>query len=446
MSGEPTGKAWLLAILTLACAGTRSAGQRAAAVTGIEPIEAPPPAAAPPGATAACDGLARAATSRHPRVRAALLQARAALARIDGAGGIAPPRAAFEVWDFPIGQPRLADRDGMYMLGVSQELPAWGVRSARESAAAEEAVAAAHLARETWLQTWRELAHACVDWAEASEVVEQLGAHHGQLSSMRDVATARYAAGDSLTRLARIDAEASSAEMHVAEARAQLDGSRAALAALFEDLIALPAQPPALAARRTVPPLDELTRRAGERSPRPARADARARSAEQRSIASSRAASLPSVEVRATYMQMPGARPGLGAMVAVPLPWLWGQAASERDADVHESSAAAEASRDERRTLSAEVARAAAKAVALVRSLDVLDTRVLPAAARASEAERISFSVGGANLVEWIEAAHLAREALVDRVRQRAMLEHAWIDLLALTAAPLDKLHAEKDR
>ncbi|MBK7859749.1 MAG: TolC family protein [Archangiaceae bacterium] len=370
-------------------------------------------------------------------MRAALERAQAALARVDAAAAVAPPRAAFEIWDFPIGQPALAGREGIYMLGVSQELPAWGVRASRASAAAEEALATAHEARETWLTTWRELSHACVDWSETTEVVEQLGAYHGQLHSMREVAAARYAAGDSLTRLARIDAEASIAEMHVAEAHAQLDGARAALGVLLQGLAVIPTQPPALPAARAIAALDELTRLAADRSPRPARTDAMARSAEHRADASSRAASLPAVEVRATYMQLPGQRAGLGAMVAVPLPWLWGQAAAERSAARHEAAAATEVSRDERRTLAAEVARVAARASALGKSLEVLEARVLPAARRAAEAEHISFSVGGANLIEWIEAAHLAREALVDRVRQRAQLEHAWVDLLALTAAPL---------
>lgn len=432
---------WVLAMLC-GCAGALPAERRSQAIEVVRAVE-PSRVALAANAPTDCGQLARSAASRHPRVRSAVERTRAALARVDGAAGIAPPRAAFEVWDFPIGQPSLAGREGMYMLGVSQELPAWGVRSARESAAAEEALASAHEARGIWLSTWRELAHACVEWSETTEVVEQLAAHHGTLASMRDVATARYAAGESLTRLTRIDAEASSAEMRVAEARAQLEGARAALQALVQGLVVLPGQPPPLPPGHTVAALAELTRLASERSPRPAQAEAMARSAEHRAEASSRAASLPSVEVRATYMQMPGQRAGLGAMVAIPLPWLWGQAAAERRASEHDSAAATEATRDERRVLSADVARAASRATALGASLEVLETRVLPATGRAAEAERISFSVGGANLIEWIEATHLGREALVDRARQRAQLEHAWIDLLALTAAPLAGAEAE---
>src|SRR5688572_18226759 len=73
-----------------------------------------------------CAALAEAITRSHPALRAAQHRARAATLRSDSEGSLPPPMLSFEIWDFPIGAPSRADREGMYMVGLGQEFPGGG--------------------------------------------------------------------------------------------------------------------------------------------------------------------------------------------------------------------------------------------------------------------------------------------------------------------------------
>jgi outer membrane protein TolC len=135
-------------------------------------------------------------------------------------------------------------------------------------------------------------------------------------------------------------------------------------------------------------------------------------------------------------MQTPGMRAGLGAMVSMSLPWLWGGGSSRREGARHEVEAAAADAESARRMARVEVAQAAGRVQALRRSLAVLREREIPAAERAVEAGRASLGSGGFDLSAWIEAATVLRAARVDEARMRGEIEHAFVDLETSVGAP----------
>jgi outer membrane protein TolC len=132
-------------------------------------------------------------------------------------------------------------------------------------------------------------------------------------------------------------------------------------------------------------------------------------------------------------------RAGLGAMVGMSLPWLWGGGSSRRDGARHDFEAAAAEAESARRTARAEVAQAAGRVRALRRSLAVLREREIPAAERAVEAGRASLGSGGFDLSAWLEAASVLRAARVDEARTAGEIEHAFVDLEASVGRPLER-------
>src|SRR5690606_21921186 len=86
------------------------------------------------GEAAACGELAAQIAGSFPSSRARRHRARAALARAQSEGALPAPELMLEVWDFPVGDPQLADREGMYMAGVTQSFPPAGARQGRAQA------------------------------------------------------------------------------------------------------------------------------------------------------------------------------------------------------------------------------------------------------------------------------------------------------------------------
>ncbi len=384
---------------------------------------------APPAASS-CEEVARVVALSHPRVLAARERARAELSLSHAEGALPPPEASFEIWDFPIGDPSRADEEGMYMFGVGQKFPASGVRDGRARSQAELARAEAGRMIEARRLVWSEVLSACADWAAARLLQERLADHRALVASMRDAILARYrAGGDALSVLARADAELAAADRHIASAEAEVLSSRGTLLALVGEQARLPSDAPPIAPRAALPDADSLVALA-ERS----RGDVKTAAALRESALAERqgqaaGASRPDFEVRATYMQTPSERAGLGAMVGMSLPWLWGGADERVTTSAHVVSAAVAEESDVRRTLRVEIARGALRVSALRRSLEVLQAREIPAAKAVLEAERASFLAGNFDLVGWISAAHALREAHVDEARLRGDLERAYVSL-----------------
>jgi outer membrane protein TolC len=334
----------------------------------------------------------------------------------------------------------------MYMLGVGQELPPPGVRAHEARAELELARAGLGTLAETRRQIFQEVAHACIEWSALAVVLQRLAAHRALIDVVRTALVARYRGGaGSIGEVARTEAELAAADRHVVEAEAELDAARAALLPLVAG-IPLPERPPALPVRDLARPVAADATGALRRRGAVQRATALEREAEERARAATARARLPGLELRATFMHSPAERPGLGAMIAVSLPWLSGEGRALREAADHERSAARAALDDEQLQVRSQVAQAAGRVRALARSLALLLEREIPAATRALEAERAGLVGSDFNLASWIQAAHALREAHVDEARARAALEHAWIDLQAARGeSPVDSAEVNHD-
>jgi outer membrane protein TolC len=383
-----------------------------------------------------CATLARRVAEAHPRVRAAEGRARASLSRSRASGSLPPPKASLEVWDFPFTAPGRADSEGMYMLGLEQEFPPAGARDARSRAEAEEgrmAVAdAATFARE--LRS--EVAHVCVAWSVAEALRLRLIEHRALIAEMRETVLTRYrAGGDVLGGLVQLEAELATADRHVIEAEAEAHAARATLEALGDG--AVPEAAPPLPRPRELEPTDALATTAAKARAETALASARTEAARARLEAAASEASAPAFGAKAAYMQAPGARPGLQAMVSMTLPWLWGGGDSERESAAHELSAAEALRADVSRSIRVDVARASGRVLVLSRARQALVERELPAVERALAVERSALAAGSADLVSFIERAHALSELHVEEARIAGELAHAWVDLeAAVGAAP----------
>jgi outer membrane protein TolC len=405
------------------------------------PRSAEASSAVPAARTASsCEDLASAVAVTHPRVIAARERASSALAMSRAEGALPPPDATFEVWDFPIGDPSLADEEGMYMLGVGQKFPAAGMRDGRARAQAELARAEVGRMAEAQRGVWAEVALACADWAAARLVQGRLADHRALVASMREALLARYrAGGDTLAVVARADAELAAADRHIVEAEAEVVLARETLAALAGEQIRLPDEAPPIVDRAGELDTQSLVKLAASwrGAVRVVRAQREAASALRQS-ASAEARS-PDFEVRATYMQTPSQRAGLGAMVGMSLPWLWGGGDEREASATAELNAVLADEADVKRMIRVEVTRAAERVRALRRSLDALREREIPAAKAVLEAERASFLSGSFELVGWISSAHALREAHVDEARARGEVERAYVTLEAAVGAALPR-------
>ncbi len=395
---------------------------------GASEVAADGDAAAPPSARAAdCAALAEAIVRAHPAVHAGRARASAALARSRAEGALPAPEVYVEAWNVGLGS---RGGNGMYMGGVVQELPAARSRDRMARAEAEEARASLGELAETERALFRELAHACVDWSAAEVRRASVAGHRSLYAETLEAAVARYGTGgETLGRVARIEAEVAAVERRLAEAEADAEAARAALEALAQDLAPIPAQAPALRERDAGVEIEQLVAAATASRGDVRAAEARARGAAARADAARAEARAPRFVLRATYMQEPGADPGLGAMASMSLPWLWGGGRDRRDAAEALAAAAQAEAAATGRSVRADLARAAAKVVALRRALEVLVTRELPAAERALEAERAGLAAGAFDLVAWIDAAHALESARSDVAVLRGELEHALVEL-----------------
>ncbi|HEY8431538.1 MAG TPA: hypothetical protein VIL20_24325, partial [Sandaracinaceae bacterium] len=267
---------------------------------------------------ATCAELASRIAAAYPTVRAARARARAALARGRGEGALPAPELVLEVWDFPIGDPQLADREGMYMAGVAQAFPPAAALDARARAAAMDARAALAEASEERRTIRARALATCVEWSATALEIERLREAEAIVTRARDALAARVSTGAPIAELARIEAELAALRRARAGAEARAARARARASAWFGRPLSAPpsidvpeggaegALERALAARGAL---------------RAARA--RAQAAAARTEAREAEASVPTFVLRATYMQMPSARAGIGAAIGMTLPWLW---------------------------------------------------------------------------------------------------------------------------
>lgn len=377
--------------------------------------------------TGSCDTIARAAANRRPGLTASRERAAAKMAAANAETALPSAELALEVWDFPIGAPTHADREGMYMVHVSQAFTPLGARDARARAMAEEAHEESGLASEQNREAYAEIAHACVDWSLAAAAVDAAAHHRALIVELQEAQLARFASGGTLSDVARVKLELARLSRAEAEKSIRRDAAREALVALVGEGGRVGEQAPSLA----VPAESETAKDPPASTLRGSTASAqhRTRAAEARVEAAQAEDVEPEIGVRATYMQAPGERPGLGAMVSTTLPWLWGGGGARVDAARAELRASRAEEGEAQRLVASEVGRARAGLRAAQRSLRELRERELPAVEDAITGARASASASEFDLTAWLEAMHALQDAREEEVQLLGAIAHARVDL-----------------
>lgn len=391
-----------------------------------------------------CDDVARVAVATFPGLEAPRQRVREALAMARADGALPAPSARVEVWDFPIGDPARADREGMYMLGVAQELPPAGGLDGDARARVEEAREALGELAELRREIASAAAHACADWASASLTRTRLSAWIGVLDQMRDAVAARYGAGGgSLADVARVERERATAERMLRRAEGDAARAQAELRARLGvdasvslgDAPPLASEPPELERGRV---LEYALAHRGLLLAARARIDgagARVSAAEAR-------ASTPTFMLGGQYMQTPQARAGLGLEVGMTLPWLW---SGERD--VLEAARADQAAEEAEvrgleRSLTVDVRMALAELDTLSSTLASLREGEAPAARLAFDAVASTYGAGQGTLLDWLDAARAIRELELEEADLMGEVAHALADLTSATGATPTELRA----
>ncbi len=390
-----------------------------------------------PFAFASCDDVARVAVATFPGLEAPRQRVREALAMARADGALPAPSARVEVWDFPIGDPSRADREGMYMLGLAQELPPAGGLDGDARARVEEAREALGELAELRREIASDAAHACADWASASLTRARLTAWIGVLDQMRDAVGARYGAGGgALADVARVERERATAERMLRRAEGDAARAQAELRArLGVDASVSLGEAPALAPNPPELERGRVLEYALAHRGLLLAARARIGGASARVAAAEARASTPIFMLGGQYMQTPQARAGMGLELGMTLPWLW---SGERD--VLEAARAEQAAEEAEvlgleRSLTVDVRLALAALDTLTATLASLREREAPAARLALDAVAATYGAGQGTLLDWLDAARAIRELELEEADLMGNVAHALADLTSATGA-----------
>lgn len=376
-----------------------------------------------------CAELAARVTERSPALAAARQRARAALARGRSEGALPAPSLMLEVWDFPIGDPQLADREGMYMVGLSQALPPAGALDGRARAGAEQANAALGELADARGRLHARALEVCVNWSAAELESSRIARTAEVARNMREMLLGQMRAGASaaMADVARLDAELARLE----RAQVELEGrARSAAARLGAWLDAPPpSAPPSLELPAGEVGVERWIERALERHGRLRAARSRARAAAAMADAADASATIPTFTIGASYMQMPETRAGAGITLEMTLPWLWSGEGAARDAARLEVEAELEEVRALELEVRAEVHAAAVLLHTAAQALETLREQERPAAERTLESIAARYPSGGVDLVAWLDAVQTVRALDIEEARLLAESARAWAGL-----------------
>jgi cobalt-zinc-cadmium efflux system outer membrane protein len=392
----------------------------------------------------------RAALERNPAARVWEQKARAMRAAARAEGSLPAPEVMGQVWQVPFSRPAAWDTQ-MIMIGVSQNFPAIGARSAREQSMAAEADAEQAMAKGQARSILRDAGHAFADYQESTAKHRIHRAHLSVTEHIFQVAEGRHAAGGSLIDVVRAQVEMSRVEADFVTDATLIESARAHLNAL---LAREPGAPlgPAVETEPVVPSLDVAVLVARAHAARPefeqVAAERQARVHALR--AAEREATWPSFSLGALYFPPTSAvrEHSYGATVSLSLPWLWGAAAGRQEAEQEYLRAASTNLEATKIPVDAEVVTAESKARSAAYRLEVLRDRTLPASHRAFEAAQAGFESGRTDLMTVLDARRLVVDMEQDIVLARSDLEHALTDLEAAVGAevptrPLGSLDAK---
>lgn len=391
--------------------------------------------------------LVRVAVSRDPELTALAHRARALLFGARAEASLPPPEAEGQVWNLPIIRPYSLGEAGMYMVGVRQMLPAPGGLDGRARAMIEEARGVLAEASTREREVIRAVGEAYADLIAATL---HHGVHHDQLSQLeraQEVIRARYAAGGgALAELARIELAQAGHRRTLVRYQADAARARATLNAWLHRPPDAPlGDPGELEAETVTLGFDELVARAIRARGEILAGEARERAADARLRAMESDASWPSFTFGMSYMQDPMRTPGFGALVGMSLPWLTGGARA-RVSQAREEATAERAMTDAARwSVRRDIAMVQAQLASAVAVLRSLRADAMPAARRAVEAVRASYTTGDSDLNAWLESDRETLELEMDEADAIADLARATNALDAAVGETLPRVSVRVD-
>ena len=388
----------------------------------------------------------RAALLRNPLVQAFRQRVQALRISADGEGALPPPEIRGEVWQVPISSPGRLDAQ-MIMVSVTQNVPAPGALGARAQAVAAQAKHEEAIGSDKARLILREAGHAFSDYEESWARHRVHRAHLAVTHQLETLASARHGAGGALSDVARAQVELSRLQADVVADAAKVESARFRLNALLGRAPEAPLGVP-METEPMIAAWDVTTLLARARASRPelkaALAEREAR--ELTATAASREATWPSMSLGALYFPPTAAMPqhGYGASVALALPWLWGGAASRRDAAQKLASAAATEADAARYPVDLDVVTAAAAARGAAVRLQVLRDRTRSASRHALEVAQAGYESGRTDLIGVLDAGRMVIDVEDEIASSRGALAHALTELEAAvgTDIPLRTLPA----
>jgi outer membrane protein TolC len=383
-----------------------------------------------------------AAVRASPGLRAAGERVRAAHAASEAEGHLPPPEAMLQVWGVPLSKPLAIDESQMIMAGLGQTFPAFGSRGARERAGERAADVERAAADDRARLVRREAEHAFADYVEATAHHRIHLEHRSIASRALSVAQARLAAGASLTDVTQAEVELARIDSDVVTQRARIDGAAARINVLVLRDAAARLGPAAIGEAETSA-LDLRAALAKARESRPELRVASSRREELREVAraAEQEAKLPTFSVAALYFAPTVHQPehGYGMNASMSLPWLWGEAASKRDARRKEAEAAASEASAAHVPIDAEVASAEAAVRASALRVQALRDRALPASRRALDVAWAGYQTGKTDMLTLLSAQRSVVDVERDLVEARASLDHALAELDAAVGAEVPR-------
>lgn len=392
--------------------------------------------------------LLAAAVRSHPAIRASEERASARARVAESEGSLPPPEAMMQIWQVPIARPYAVGDAQMIMFGIGQSFPAIGARGARQRAGELDAEAERAMGADRARQIRRDVDHAFADYVEATARHRIHLEHRLVATRTVELARARHAGGGSLGDLAQAEVELARVEADVVTDATRIEAARGRINALVGRDALAPLGPPVIGDAETSA-WDVSTALAKARENRPelraANAQRDARGEEAR--AATKEALIPSFSVAALYFAptTPMPQHGYGVNASVTLPWLWGEAASKRDATRQAANAAASEAIAARRPIEGDVAMQEANVRAAGMRLLALRERALPASRRSFDTAWAGYEAGRTDVLTLLSTRRAVVDVESDIVAARASLDHALADLEAAvgTEVPRRKLLTE---
>ncbi len=340
--------------------------------------------------------------------------------------------------------PRTFGREGQGLnqkIELSQDIPWPGTLAAREQAARSSAIAANESVEVLRLQVAATARSVYAEWYFTHRALEIHESTHDLLEQLRSVAVTRYAAGRALQQdVLQVELEQLQLHRHGLMLTQQRDVAKAQINALLNRSQDAPVpEPGTVSTPRSVAPLEILQNYALQAHPELRGLDAQiARHEAQVTVAEK--ALLPDLRFTAGYNSLwdeADKRPVVGISINVPFN------RSKRKAEVNRAKAEVRRTRsrlaNQRAQLLGELARARAKVIESLESVQLYENSLLPLADEFLDAALVNYQSGAGDFLSVIAAEKHRLTAAEELERNRADYIRRYAELERWAGAPLDR-------